>query len=255
MKSTQPKKIKNLSTWAVVRESTIFTFSNWKIFGKLFLIPIVIQFGTSIFIKLLSQSNSDNSLIIISLLVSVVMIYLAFSIAGPRWIQHYYKPKSAVSFFQFHKIEWRFFSYLIALSGILFGLIVLGMIISLLVLVSTGSSFSLSEGLSPSQILATATTILLTFGLCLIVWVRLFFIFPAVALSKPTSLRQAWKESRPYWKKLMGLALLLVACLGPLSLLDDRGLFLIFTGTLVTTFISAIGDICSTKFYLTSQEK
>ena len=246
--------MKSLSVWTVLKESTVFTFSNWKIFGKLFLIPILVQFGASVFINSITQVNADNPLIIVPLLISIIIIYLAFSIAGPRWIQHYCKPKKTVSFFQFHKVEWRFFTYLIAVFGILFGLIVLGIIISALVLVSTGSSSSLSEGFTLPQILATATTIILTLGLCLTIWVRLFFVFPAIALSKPTGLKQAWKESKPHWKKLMGLALLIVACLGPLSLIEDRNMPLTFIGVLITTVISAIGDICITKFYKAAQE-
>jgi hypothetical protein len=249
----KPKKTKSLSVWHVLRESTVFTVENWKIFGKLFLIPMIVQFGASIFIGSITQVNADTPLVIVPLLISIIIIYLAFSIAGPRWIQHYCKPKSTVRFFQFHKVEWRFFTYLIAVFGILFGLIVLGIIMSALVLVSMGSSSSLLEGFTLPQILAAATTIMVTLGLCLTIWVRLFFVFPAIALSKPTGLKQAWKESRPHWKKLMGLALLIVACLGPLSLIEDRNISLTFIGVLITTVISAIGDICITKFYLASK--
>ncbi len=242
--------MKSLSVWTVLKESTVFTVANWKIFGKLFLIPIIVQFGASIFINSIKQVNVDNPLVIVPLLISVIIIYLAFSIAAPRWIQHYCKPKSTVSFFQFHKVEWRFFTYLIAVFGIVFGLTVLGIIVSELVLFSMGSSISFSEGFTLPQILATATTIMVTLGLCLTIWARLWFVSPAVALSKPTGLRQAWKESRPHWKKLMGLVLLIEPCLRPLSLIEEKGPLPTFIGVLITTVISAIGGICVTKFYL-----
>lgn len=250
---SKSKKGKTLSVWTALRESTTFTFSNLKIFGKLFLLPILVQTVSSIFINSTPLADPTTPLTMLPLFGSILIIYVAFSVAGPRWIQHYCTPLKTVNFFQFRKAEWQFFGYLVAIFSILFTLIVLGVILSVAILASTMSPSNATEGFSLGQILAIASTLLLTLGFCLLIWVRLFFIFPAVSLSRPTSLKQAWKETKPYWKKLMGIALILVACLGPLSLFDDRSWPFIFIGATLTTLISAIADICITKFYLASR--
>jgi hypothetical protein len=53
--------MKSLSVWSVLKESTSFTLSNWKIFGKLFSIPLVVQSGTTLFINSISLKYSPLS--------------------------------------------------------------------------------------------------------------------------------------------------------------------------------------------------
>ncbi len=66
--------MKSLSAWTVLKESTVFTFANWKIFGKLFLIPLLVQFGSSLFINQVTQANGDDLFIIVPLLISIIVI-------------------------------------------------------------------------------------------------------------------------------------------------------------------------------------
>ncbi len=245
--------MKKLSVWSTVKESTIFTFANLGILGKLFLIPMVIECAAYMLQNSLSQSEEITPLALIPMFVLTIVVLLAESMGAPRWIQHYCKPKSSVSFFQLQKTEWTYFKYAIIVFSIIAGIITAGIALGsfLILLIAPQSELlNLDRTQAFSILVITSLSVLFLASLVVVCWVRLFFVFPATALSDSTGLKHAWKQSKPHLKKLIYLGLIILIFTLPASFfLGKANPIFIIIGVILINILGAISNICITKFY------
>ncbi len=259
-----------LSAWTVFKESTQFTYSNLKTFGKIWLSVFLLNLGLTLSFMLLS-SIVNNSLSLTSfslketagtsfgalLLIPqfLISIYIS-STLGSRWIQFYNAP-GKIKWFQFKKAEWQFFKYYLLLIGVF-----LGAVAAAAIPAWPFVNFVIIPLYNDQPILSVILTILVglpaLFGLW-ILGIRLSFMGPAAALLHPTGLKESWRQTRPYQTQLFyfGLLLLLIIA-APLLLFPLGSLFTVLSCVLFVIcsgFFGGVSYVGLTKFYQTSQRQ
>ena len=243
--------MKEVCTWTVIKESISFTISHLTTLGKILVVPLALQIGffllqnsvfnvepVSLYNLSAAISSSQN---IVFMILNILIISFAISLSAPRWIQFYHSPKKAVSWFSFHESQWKFFLYSLFFIGIFLG----G-----LFLVPSVTDFMVSLGL-PAEY--GAFVIPAGALISALLMIRLAFLWPALALSKPTGFKEAWEQTRCCYGKLLCLSIVLVALIGPAAWMSYGGMVnstiavvLMIYGTLV----GAMGGIAVTKLYL-----
>lgn len=243
--------MKEVCTWSVIKESISFTMSHLTTLGKILVVPLSLQIGffilqNSVFnmepVSLSNLSSAINSSQnIVFMILNILVISLAISLSAPRWIQFYHSTKKAVSWFAFHKSQWKFFLY----SLFFIGIFLVG-----LFLVPYVTDFVISLGL-PAEYGAFVIPVGALVSALLMI--RLAFLWPALALSKSTDFKQAWEQTSCCYGKLLYLAVVLVVLISPAAWLSYGGMVnstIAVVLMVYSTLVGAVGGIAVTKLYL-----
>ncbi len=203
--------MKQLSASIAAKESIRFTIQNYKMLGRLLLVPILLCIGAVFLPNLLSKMRNllpesfTPALPYVGEVGAFLFEGLILSFWAPKWIQYYADPKRKVRLFECQLAQWQFFFYYFIFSAFLWAI------------GECDTVFSYLASLIPAsqKLLRFLTTMIggmgwlgLLLGL-IILSIRLMFLFPATALSEPTSFKISWKETKSSFWDLLMLAILM----------------------------------------------
>ncbi len=242
--------MKQLPVWNTFKESAVFTASNWRVLGKLLLIPLILLAGSAILENYFINTDSPIQWISWTAMLKKLISVFSFCLWAPQWIRCYVAPSTKIHFFQFQALEWKFFRYSFFVFIFLIGpIILLG--IGLVPFLPYGKEFAMN--FSTARLLICLAP--LTVGLWLItkILARFSFLWPSLVCSDSTKLKRVWEQTEPYQRKLMCiqsfvtiLVVFWVKFKNPITSVP-----LILAGT----FLDAVILIYFTKFYQDSKKR
>ncbi len=193
----------------------IFTLKNWKVLGKIILIPLLLVWIMQWMKTPIIAVNKNGGLNVSYDLFNIILFILTsfFTVVWiPQWIQYVANPKAQVWWLHVDKTTVKFFLYNIAIN---FGLM---LIFSGLI---AGCFFAFYKGVhffgigkpitSFFSIGALLSTIFIGIPLAIIMgfgaYCKLQFIFPAIALKHKTGLSTSWKQTKGLVWRIMTINL------------------------------------------------
>ncbi|HCI48487.1 MAG: hypothetical protein A2621_01650 [Alphaproteobacteria bacterium RIFCSPHIGHO2_01_FULL_41_14] len=193
--------MKKVSMSSIVVESIRFTRQNYKSLGKLVIIPFLLSVGMHFLPDVWSKIGFSPLLGIafppsIHTVISSLLDELILVLWLPKWIQYCENPKGTIKAFEVHAAYGRFFLYSLILSAP-----------PLVAIEWWAPLFSHLKSWAPAFY---KPWIVVGVSGYLMINIRLSFLLPALALSKPTGFKRAWIETRPLFRDLLKLNVLYI---------------------------------------------
>ena len=230
----------------ILKESILFTFSNWRVLFKLLLIPLILNVKFEILHEsFLERYAPFETIHVLCLGIKFLLVIFSVSLWVPQWIQYYADSNIKLHFFQFGAIEGKFFRYALLVLLFLIGpLFLWTMGVSLLSSHEEGFSFLLRSTIACLPSLAIGLWLILKIS------ARFSFIEPSISLLNSDNLRDIWKQTRPYQTQLICAQTPLAMFIILNSYITPKSSIVSLLFTFLEALVEAVIAIYVTKIYL-----